>query len=81
MNNAPCTAKIRPFSDDKELICHLDEHGVETQHVATVKDLAYVGSSTELFWFENDRRNFRGPWVPCALGTCIFPNGHAGNCA
>lgn len=85
MPDQPCAAKIRPFSDDREITCGLPEHGSSKQHVGTLRDYAYPGSSTEIFWFENDRRSFRGTWVRCDIidktanyRPCVFPAFHRG---
>ncbi len=74
-----CTAKIHPFPDNTEFTCFRLDHGLDIEHMATIKDGAYPGSSTELYWFEDDRRNFRGDWVKCTDRMCVFPNGHRGN--
>ncbi len=74
-----CTAKIRPFPDDTELTCFLNEHESETKHVANVKKHPNAERSTDIYWFEEDRRTFRGDWVLCPNKTCILPSGHRGN--
>lgn len=57
-----CTARIRPFLDDTEVACELDDDEEHDAHTATLRDYAYPGSSTALVWHENDRRNFHDHW-------------------
>ncbi len=76
-NIQPCTAKIRPFTDDREVVCYLYEHDLSMRHVGYVSHYGSY-SSTEFQWTENDRRNFRGEWVPCEVNACIFPKNHRG---
>jgi hypothetical protein len=88
LKDAPCTAKIRPFPDDTEFVCHLDEHGTDMKHTATFTSRASQGVQQSIFWSENDRRTFRGDWVGCRTARhsvpngseqCTLPNEHRGN--
>jgi hypothetical protein len=82
-----CDARIRPFPGGEigstEIACELDDDGHFT-HCGVLRDYAYTGSTTELKWMDDDRRNYRGAWPgPCRLvdGTldCVLPAGHRGN--
>lgn len=84
-----CNAKIRPFPTRSliEVACEvnhdpaLEVEGLE--HRAILRDHAFAGSRTEITWFEQDRRTYRGDYLgPCtnALG-CVLPAGHRGRCA
>ncbi len=73
-----CTAKIRPFSDNREVSCYLYDHGTNTRHIGYVTNYISPKYSTELHWAENDRRNFRGEWAHCEINACIFPKKHPG---
>lgn len=78
-----CDAKISPMRpiNDVELMCGL-EPTRHDQHEAVLKDYAFVGSSTVVKWFEDDRRNFRGDWQACDVGAgCTLPRNHRGACA
>ncbi len=79
MTDKFCTAKIRPFPDDTEFTCSLPDHGSDINHRTTLKDQTYPGSVTDLVWFEEDRRNFRGDWANCTSKICVLPEGHHGN--
>ncbi len=79
LKDAPCTAKIRPFPDATEFVCHLDEHGADMKHVATFTSRANQGVQQSIHWFEGDRRTFRGAWVKCNIFNCLFPKGHLGS--
>lgn len=73
-----CDAKIRPLPNDTELVCAAEDPHV--QHRAILKDYAYPGSQTTIYWYETDRRNFRGEWKRCLdLSDCLLPNGHRGH--
>jgi hypothetical protein len=73
-----CEAKIRPLPNDTEIRCGLT--GDHTEHQGVLKDYAHPGSVTTIFWMEEDRRTFRGDWVPCP-NNCTLPAGHWGRCA
>ncbi len=79
LKDAPCTAKIRPFPDDTELTCFLDEHGVDMKHWAILKDYAGPNTSSDIYWFEDDRRTFRGDWIRCPHEICTLPKEHSGH--
>jgi hypothetical protein len=74
-----CDAKIRPLPDDTELACECDEPG-HTNHQGTLRDYAFPGSATTIYWAEGDRRNFRGDWPGVCLSggahPCVLPAGH-----
>jgi hypothetical protein len=74
----PCEAKIRPFPDYKELTCFLNEHKPEIKHVANIKNPERPSYSTDIYWYEEDRRTFRGDWIVCDFESCILPGGHHG---
>lgn len=74
-----CDAKIRPMPNDIEVACGLT--GEHHEHQGVLRDYAYPGSATTVYWQEDDRRTFRGQWAPCAKGNCVLPNEHAGRCA
>lgn len=78
-----CTAKIRPLTDGTELQCKCDDEQ-HVEHHSTLRDYAWPGSATTIYWQEDDRRNFRGEWRPCTLlvdPACTLPAGHRRNCA
>lgn len=78
-----CDARIRPFTDGTEIQCecHAAQHESH-QHHGTVRDYAYPGSATTIYWYETDRRNYRGEWFHCfADRACILPANHRGDCA
>jgi hypothetical protein len=73
-----CDAKIRPMTDDTEVVCEKgsDPH---TTHDGQLRDYAYPGSVTKLSWQDDDRRTFRGDWAPCTDSPgCILPARHRG---
>jgi hypothetical protein len=70
-----CDAKIRPFPSDTELTC-IETVAGHDQHIGVAWDMAYPGSATEITWFEDDRRNFRGEYRPCPEQGCVLPGGH-----
>jgi hypothetical protein len=74
-----CTAKIRPFPDDTEFTCSLGDHGLDVAHKAVIKNAVNPDGWTDLVWFEEDRRNFRGGWANCTSKICVLPEGHHGN--
>ena len=74
-----CDAHCRPFPTNKALDCESTELNHIT-HRATLKDYAYPGSSTEITWSENDRRNYHGNYPgDCSEPLCTLPLGHKGN--
>lgn len=76
-----CQAKIRPFDNDKEILCEVFDGRHET-HKGGLRDYAAPGSFTEITWLDGDRRTFRGEWKPCArLKNCTLPAEHRGDCA
>lgn len=72
-----CDARMRPFTDDTTVDCEVD--GDHAKHRGIVRDYAYPGSATAIEWMEDDRRTFRGDWVPCPHAGCILPALHRGN--
>ena len=79
LKDVPCGAKIRPFRDNTEVMCHFDEHSSDMKHMSTLKNYAYKGSSSNIYWLEKDRRTFRGDWASCEYTNCVLPNEHRGN--
>lgn len=77
-----CDARIAPFPDKAVIVdCEVGDIDHDP-HVGVLRDYAFEGSRTELTWFEDDRRTFRGEWVPCAADAkCILPCNHPGRCA
>jgi len=81
-----CDAKIRPFNDDVHVICRerdkLDANGhwvLHTTHKGILQDYHYDQQSEVVFvWFDDDRRMFRGDFIPCDESKCVFPAGHRG---
>lgn len=74
-----CSAKIRPFPNDTELQCELEDESHET-HESVLRNYAYPGSETRMTWLDSDRRTFRGNWVPCPWDEgCILPLLHKGD--
>jgi hypothetical protein len=73
-----CPAKIRPFPNSIEVSCGLPHDG-HTSHEGEVRDYAFPGSVSMLYWEEGDRRTFSGDWNSCDESTCILPAGHHGN--
>lgn len=75
-----CTAQIRPFTDDTTLQCE-QEGDHSGFHEAVLRDYAYEGSATKISWQEEDRRTFRGLFIPCGDNDapCMLPAGHRGN--
>lgn len=76
MNDA-CTARIRPFPNDTEIVCGLI--GEHAPHRGTLRDYAGPGSASIIDWWETDRRNFHGEWPGPCLTNCTLPAGHRGN--
>lgn len=79
-----CDAKIRPFPNDLELQCErlVPHEDPATQHMAVLRNYSFPGSETEIVWYEDDRRTFRGEWKSCTTTKgCILPNDHHGRCA
>ena len=78
-----CDAKIRPLPNDTELVCEIKDeshYNGSNSHHATLRDYAYPGSETTIYWMEEDRRNFRGEWKNCdEFVGCVLPGGHRGN--
>ncbi len=80
LEDDPCKAKIRPFfNEDIELTCFLLEHRPAMEHRGTLRNYAYEGSSTIIYWFDSDRRNFKGDWASCIDKNCVLPNKHRGS--
>jgi len=77
-----CDARIRPLSNDTEIVCYLSEHPVPDQHTGHLRDYAYPGSVTEITWMESDRRNFHAQWPGAChkAASCCLPDLHRGNC-
>lgn len=76
-----CPCKIRPFPDDTEVTCS-NTPGHIDRHRGWLIGRAGPGSVTEITWFDDDRRNFRGDWRQCvATKGCILPAGHPRGCA
>jgi hypothetical protein len=72
-----CDARIRPFTNDAEVVCEEEEN--HNQHVGVLRNYAYAGSKTTIRWFESDRRTFHGCWPgPCEDPNCPLPLGHRG---
>lgn len=89
MEPKSCTAKIRPFRpvNETEVVCNRDPVGHSHKHGGEIRDYAYEGSLTTMFWFETDRRTFHGEWPgDCPENSpqgipCLLPKGHRGDCA
>ncbi len=70
--NQLCTAKIRPFNDNREVVCRLYERHV-MRHTGYVSHYNDPRTLTKIDWAENDRRNYRREWKYCDINACIFP--------
>ena len=82
MPNTCGDAKIRPLTNDIELTCECDEPG-HSQHHSTLREYAFPGSATTIYWTESDRRNFRGDWPGTCKDRkpgCVLPAKHRGGC-
>lgn len=76
-----CTAGIRPLPNDTEIRCEVDLAGPH-EHSGVLRNYAYPGSKTTIWWLDSDRRTFHGDWPGlCELGPCTLPLGHHGRCA
>lgn len=77
MTTPRCPVKIKAWpTASGEFQCRLaaSSHNEHREHVASG-----ISGHQTIHWYDGDRRQFRGEFVPCDQSTCILPSGHHGD--
>lgn len=78
MTATTCPARIRPFPGTPIIDCEREVHG-DDRHQGALRDYAYPASTTEVVWYQADRRTFTGDWIECPRRGCVLPANHRGD--
>lgn len=73
-----CNAKIAPFPDKSVIVLCDRSDERHDSHTGTLLNYAGPGSKSNITWWEEDRRNFRGEYIPCDDNRCTLPKDHRG---